>query len=263
MPVYVDSPLATLATEIFRKYTGYYDEETRGLLKRGEDPLAFHQLRFTRSTEESMKINSQAGPAVVVSASGMANAGRIRHHLRHNIWREGAAVVFVGFQAQGTTGRRIVDGARMIRLFNEDVAVKARIFTINGFSAHAGQSQLLEWLGHFQSPSLQVFLIHGEYSAQQTLAGLIRERYGFPVTIPDYLEEITLKPGEAMERVAAPEPAPSRIDWDYILHDMENRLHQLRERQPRVEAKGGAEQAEVREKLLELNRRLTALISEL
>lgn len=263
MPVYVDSPLATQATEIFRKYTSYFDEEAKGLLKKGEDPLTFPQLHFTRSTEESMKINASNGPALVVSASGMANAGRIRHHLRHNLWREGASVVFVGFQAQGTTGRRIVDGARMIRLFNEDVAVKARIFTINGFSAHAGQSQLLEWLGHFRSPSLQVFLIHGEYSAQQTLAGLIHERYGFSVTIPDYLDEITLKPGEAIERVAAPEQAVPRIDWSYVISDMESRLGQLRERQARIEAKGWAEQSELRERFLDLNQRLTSLISDL
>jgi metallo-beta-lactamase family protein len=263
MPVYVDSPLATQATEIFRKYTNYFDEEARGLFKKGEDPLTFPQLHFTRSTEESMKINTSAGPAVVVSASGMADAGRIRHHLRHNLWREGASVVFVGFQAQGTTGRRIVDGARMIRIFNEDVAVKARIFTINGFSAHAGQSQLLEWLGQFRSQALQVFLIHGEYSAQQTLAGLIRERFGFPVTIPDYLEEVTLKPGGAIERMAASEQVVPRIDWNFIILDMENRLKQLRERQSRIEAKGWVEQSEVRERLLELNRRLTTLISDL
>jgi len=263
MPVYVDSPLATQATEIFRKYADYFDEEAKGLLKKGEDPLTFPQLHFTRSTEESMKINTSPGPAVVVSASGMANAGRIRHHLRHNLWREGASVVFVGFQAQGTTGRRIVDGAKMIKIFNEEVAVKAHIFTINGFSAHAGQSQLMEWLGHFRSQSLQVFLIHGEYSAQQTLAGLIHERYGFPVTIPDYLEEITLKPGEAIERVAAPEETAKRIDWNFIMLEMGNRLQQLRERQARIEEKGWAEQSEVRERILELNRRLTALISDL
>ncbi len=263
MPVYVDSPLATQATEIFRKYADYFDEEAKGLLKKGEDPLTFPQLHFTRSTEESMKINTSPGPAVVVSASGMANAGRIRHHLRHNLWREGASVVFVGFQAQGTTGRRIVDGAKMIKIFNEEVAVKAHIITINGFSAHAGQSQLMEWLGHFRSLSLQVFLIHGEYSAQQTLAGLIHERYGFPVTIPDYLEEITLKPGEEIERVAAPEEAAKRIDWNFIMLEMGNRLQQLRERQARIEEKGWAEQSEVRERILDLNRRLTALISEL
>jgi metallo-beta-lactamase family protein len=263
MPVYVDSPLATQATEIFRKYANYFDEETGVLLRKGEDPLTFPQLHFTRSTEESMKINVSAGPAVVISASGMANAGRVRHHLRHNLWRAGACVVFVGFQAQGTTGRRIVDGAKMIRLFNEDVAVKARIFTINGFSAHAGQSQLLDWVGHFRSPALQVFLIHGEYSAQQTLADLIHERYGFPVTIPDYLEEITLKPGMVIERMAAPEQDVHRIDWDFILLDMEKRQRQLRDRQDRIEAKGWAEQAEVRERLLELTRRLTVLISDL
>jgi metallo-beta-lactamase family protein len=263
MPVYVDSPLAIRATEIFRRYRDYFDGETRKLLKNGEDPLSLPQLHFTLSSQESVAINTTPGPAVVISASGMANAGRIKHHLRHNVWREGASIVFVGFQAQGTTGRRLVDGARKIRLFNEDVAVQAKIFTINGFSAHAGQSQLLDWLSHFRNDGMQIFLVHGEPSGQEVLAGLIKERFGFTVFIPDYLEEVTLKAGEELTRIEHPEKAAPRIDWNYILGDMEAKFAQIRSRQEQLAAKNPVEQADMRDRLLELNRTLMETISEI
>ena len=263
MPVYVDSPLAIQATEIFRKYRSYMDDEMKDLLANGEDPLTLPQLHYTLTTQESMAINSGTGPAVVISASGMADAGRIKHHLRHNLWREGASVVFVGFQAQGTTGRKIVDGAQKVRIFNEEVIVKAKVFTINGFSAHAGQSQLLDWLGHFKREGLQVFLIHGEYTAQQQLAGLILSRFGLTVSIPDYLDEITLEAGREPARVEYPEKAAPRIDWGFLLVDMENRLAQLRERRGQVEAKAWVEQTELRDRLLEINRSIAGIISEI
>lgn len=263
MPVYVDSPLAAQATEIFHKYASYFDDGSRTLLQGGEDPLTLPQLHITHSTEESMAINMTSGPAVVISASGMADAGRIKHHLKHNLWREGASVVFVGFQAQGTTGRRIIDGAEKVRIFTEDVAVKAKIFTINGFSAHAGQTQLLDWLSHFKTPAMQVFLIHGEYTGQQVLADMIRDRFGFQVSIPDYLEEITLKSGEAVTQVTYPEKAAPRIDWPYLLGDLEARLRQLQDRQTLIGAKTWVEQTDLRDRLLETNRQLAAIISEI
>ena len=263
MPVYVDSPLATRATEIFHKYASYFDEDAKTLLKHGEDPLTLPQLKFTHSTAESMAINTLAGPAVVISASGMADAGRIKHHLKHNLWREGASIVFVGFQAQGTTGRRLVDGADRVRIFGEDVAVKARVFTINGFSAHAGQTQLLDWLSHFKSPAMKVFLIHGEYSGQQVLADMIHEKFGYEVTIPDYLEEITLKSGEAPAQVTFPEKAAPRIDWPYLVDDLDAKLRQLRERTARLEAKGWVEQTDLRDRLVEVNQHLMTILSEM
>jgi metallo-beta-lactamase family protein len=262
MPVYVDSPLASQATEIFHKYVAYFDDKAKGLLSKGEDPLNMPQLHFTQSTKESMEINELKKSAVVISASGMADAGRIKHHLKHNLWRDGASIVFVGFQAQGTTGRRIIDGAEKVRIFNEDVAVKAKIYTINGFSAHAGQTQLLEWLSHFQSPGMQVFLIHGEFKGQQVLADMIRQRFGFLVMIPDYLEEITLKPGEALLRLKHPEKSAPKIDWSYIMSDLEARLRQLQDRKVQIEAKTWVEQSDLRDRLLEVNRLLTAIISE-
>ncbi len=177
IPVILDSPLAIKATEIFRRYRSYLDGETQSLLKNGEDPLDLPQLQFSSSTEQSMQINDMEGSAIVISASGMANAGRIRHHLRHNLWRSGASIVFVGFQAEGTPGRNIVDGAKKIRIFNEDIAVKAKIWTIGGFSADAGQSQLLEWLGQFRNKKMPIFLVHGEAAAQDVLASLISKNW--------------------------------------------------------------------------------------
>jgi len=261
MPVYLDSPLAIRATEIFRRNKEYFDEATKKLLRDGEDPLSLAQLRFAETTEESMAINNLSGPAIVIAASGMADAGRIRHHLRHNLWREGASVVFVGFQAQGTTGRKIVEGLPTVHLFHEEIAVKARVFTINGFSAHAGQSQILEWLGHFRSSNMQVFLVHGEFSAQQALAGLIQERFGLEALVPDYLEEVTLKPGKKLERVAYPEKAAPLIDWAYLLSDMESKLAQLQDRKAKLESKPWVEQTELKSRFLELNRNLNEYIS--
>jgi metallo-beta-lactamase family protein len=263
MPVFVDSPLAIQATEIFRKSREYMDGETKALLAKGEDPLNLPGLHYTLTTQESMEINAVRGPAVVISASGMANAGRIKHHLRHNLWREGASVVFVGFQAQGTTGRKIVDGAQKVRIFNEEVAVRAKVFTINGFSAHAGQSQLIDWLGRFKTKEMRLFLIHGEYTAQQELAGLIKTRFGIDAAIPDYLEEVTLTPGPELARVAYPEKAAPRIDWGFLIADMETRLAQLRERRGQAEGKAWVEQTELRDRLLEVNRSLAGIISDI
>ncbi len=262
MPVYLDSPLAIQATEIFRRHKEYLDESARKILQKGEDPLSLPQLRYSQTPQESMSLNDLKGPAIIISASGMADAGRIRHHLRHNLWREGASVVFVGFQALGTTGRKIVEGAKTVRLFNEEIAVKAKVYTINGFSAHAGQSQILDWLGHFQTREMKIILIHGEYKAQQILAELIRKRLGCEVCIPDYLEEITLKLGEKLRRVEFPEKAVPRIDWAFLLQDLETKLAQLRSRTTQLEAKELAEQAELRDRLLELNRDLSEIVSE-
>lgn len=263
MPVFLDSPLAIQATEIFRRYTNYLDEETKELIKKGEDPLYLSQLRLTLTTAESMEINNLKGAAVVISASGMANAGRIKHHLRHNLWREGASVVFVGFQAQGTTGRRIVDGAQKVRLFGEEIAVKARVFTINGFSAHAGRDQLIEWLGNFVSRDMQVFLVHGEYATQQILSDLIKERYGYKVFIPEYLEETTLELGKVLKRVEYPEKASPKINWAYVIEDMEARFARLKEHRSKIEGKPWVEQTEIRDRFLDLNRILTEINSEI
>ncbi len=264
IPVYVDSPLAIKATEIFRRHGEYFDREARELLNNGEDPLSLPGLVYTPSTEESQAINRQQGPAIVISASGMCNAGRIKHHLRHNLWREGAAIVFAGYQAVGTPGRKIVDGAKSLTLLGDEIKVAAKIYTIGGFSGHAGQSQMLDWVEAFHHQDLKVFLVHGEEKAQQTLAGLLRGRFGLNVSIPAYLEQITLEPGKTP--ALHPDPslsAEKTINWPWLLKESEDRFEQLKAGLAGAGSKSWADQTEIREQLQELNKRLMQIVSQL
>ena len=263
IPVFVDSPLAIKATEIFRRNPQYLDADARAYFDRGEDPLSLPNLRFTETTEQSREINTLKGPAIIISASGMCNAGRVKHHLRHNIWRPEASVVFVGFQAMGTPGRRIVDGAKTIRLLGEELAVKARVFTIGGFSSHAGQSQILEWLTHFKVNHPQVFLVHGEQKALDVLAGLVRERFGLNVRIPGYLEEYALTPGT--EPVVSVDEAKARphIDWDVIFSAMQDRLQLLKDRKDALAAHPAEEQEDFRRRLAAVDGDLLRVLSEM
>ncbi len=264
MPVYVDSPMAIRATEVFKNHPEFFDAETTALLAKGENPLELPNLRFTLRTEESMEINSTPGPAIVISASGMCNAGRIKHHLRHNLWKSGASVVFVGFQARGTPGRKLVDGAQSLRIFGEDVQVNAKIYTIGGFSAHAGQSQILQWLENFSRPEMKIFLVHGEHSAQKTLADVIRDKFGLRVYIPEYLEECVLEAGDVVNMTGPdPDRVRPRIDWPYLVGESEQRLEELKSRLAELESKNWVDQADLRDRLLEVNAELTRLISEM
>ncbi|WP_051822569.1 MBL fold metallo-hydrolase RNA specificity domain-containing protein [Desulfonatronum thiodismutans] len=263
MPVFVDSPLATRATEVFRRHPDYFDRETRHYLANGEDPFNMPNLRFTLSVQESQALNTMRGPAVIISASGMANAGRVKHHLKHNLWRQGASIVFVGFQAMGTPGRKIVDGAESIRILGEDILVKARVFTIGGFSAHAGQSQLMDWLSFFRSRTMEVFLIHGEYEAQKVLAGLIRERFRYTVHIPDFLDESILTPGKVLEQPRDKDRGRSHMDWDFLVQEMERPMVLLRERIPCLQALPWVEQTEMRDRVLDVNRIWNTLVSDI
>lgn len=263
MPVYLDSPLAIQATEIFRRNPSYFDEKTKALLKSGKDPLALPNLRFSQTADESRAINSEVGSAIVISASGMANAGRIRHHLRHNLWRKGASIVFCGYQGEGTPGRKIVDGAKSISIFGEDIAIAAKIFTIGGFSAHAGQTEILQWLKTFDSKGTKVILVHGEVRALDTLSGLIKQRLGLEVHVPTYLEELTLEPGKVMVPVVDVDRASPRIDWDFLLSDSRTLYAEFQRRMELAKEKPWVAQTEIRDRFLELNRKIVELITEL
>jgi len=223
LPVFLDSPLAIKATEVFKKHLKYFDQLGQELLAKGENPLDLPNLKYSLSADDSKRLNSFSKPAIIISASGMANAGRIKHHLKHNLWREGASVVFVGFQARGTLGRKIVDGAKEVKIFGERIAVKARIYTINGFSSHAGQSQLLEWLGNFENKKMQVFLVHGEEQKQKILAKLIQQKYGFPLTIPAYLAEYDLD----LFRVKEIKTESSWSEWQALVEQIQAYLGEI------------------------------------
>ena len=229
IPIFVDSPLAIKATEIFRKNKKYYDEEAQAILDRGYDPFNMPNLRYSATTEDSRAINETKGSAIIIAGNGMCTAGRIRHHLKHNLWRPGTSLVIVGFQALGSTGRQIVDGAKEVRLLGETVAVKAKVFTIGGFSAHADQNDLLEWAGHFESAP-KVFLVHGEPSASESLAAKIKERLGLDVYIPKWKERLVLKPREVVvEKAAGPEAPPDfQAAMFNTIVDVENQLKALK-----------------------------------
>jgi len=192
MPVYLDSPLAIAATEIFRKMSDQLDEDAMAIVNRGQDPFGFPQLIFSRTSQESVEINHKPGPAIILAGNGMCTAGRIKHHLKHNLWRPGSSLVIVGFQAEGTVGRKLVDGAQTVRIFGEMIAVKAKVFTIGGFSAHADQTDLLTWLGHFENRNMRVFVIHGERSISEEFAKVVRERLGFETSVPSLGDVIRL-----------------------------------------------------------------------
>ncbi len=184
-PVFVDSPLAAEATKIyFGDLEEYYDQDMLDLIHRGINVLEFPGLEIAVTSEESMAINQDRRPKVILSASGMCDAGRIRHHLKHNLWRPECTVLFVGYQAQGTLGRLLEDGAQAVKLFGEAIQVKAHIETMEGISGHADQKILLSWLRSLQNKPHAVYVNHGEDQVCEFFAGMIRDQLGFPALAP-------------------------------------------------------------------------------
>jgi len=196
IPVYLDSPLAIKATEIFRRNKKYYDKEAKDIVNGGSDPFSLPNLHYSETTDESVAINERKGPAIIIAGNGMCTAGRIKHHLKHNLWREGASIVIVGFQANGSLGRKIIDGQKTVKVFGQDVAVKAKVFTIGGFSAHADQNDLLEWVGNFAESKPRVFMVHGEPLVCGEFAELVKTRLGLHTYVPRWRESLVLKPKE-------------------------------------------------------------------
>jgi metallo-beta-lactamase family protein len=187
--IFLDSPMAISATEIFRRHPECFDKTFLDQLSHG-DPFAMEGLHFTRSSIESMALNNIEGGAVILAGSGMCNGGRVRHHLKHNLWRERSSIVFVGYAAEGTLARRIIDGAASVRVFNEEIPVRAQIWTINGFSAHADRPSLLAWLGEL--PRKEVMLVHGEYErGMRCFANVLASR-GLAPRMPRMGERIPL-----------------------------------------------------------------------
>ena len=188
MQVFLDSPMAISATEIFRRHPDCYEPEVRDLFANGRDPFDLPGLHFTRETAASMALNRIGGGAVILAGSGMCTGGRVLHHLKHNLWRNDSCVVFVGFAAHGTPARRIIDGATMVRIFREDIPVRARIHTIGGFSAHADRNELLAWWQATGGPAKTV-LVHGDEEAMQAFAGALGDA---EVLMPGLHETLTL-----------------------------------------------------------------------
>lgn len=184
-PVYVDSPLAVEATGIFQKNEyDCFDAEAMELVKRGVNPLSFPGLRLSITSDESKAINFEDCPKVIVSASGMCEAGRIRHHLKHNLWRPESTVLFVGYQAVGTLGRIILEGAREVKLFGESIEVRAEIARLTGISGHADKNGLLDWIQGFEGKPERVFVVHGEDSVCEAFRQCLQTEYGLKADAP-------------------------------------------------------------------------------
>jgi metallo-beta-lactamase family protein len=231
MPIIMDSPLAISASEVYLKHPELYDRETQQMVSLGQTPMTMSSLKITRTSQESQKINETEKSCIILAGSGMANAGRILHHLKHNLWRPNCHIVFVGFQAQGTTGRRLVEGASMINIFRESIMVKAKVHTIGGFSGHADQNELINWLRPQIHENLTVSLIHCEEDGMLAFEAKLYEEYPKLKTIvPNWLQtlEVTaerLALGPEAAAAAAAEPTPAAE-----VESFQNRLERLRRR---------------------------------
>lgn len=197
LPVFVDSPLAIDATAVFRLHPECYDEETRAFIMDGtgrREPLAFADLTYTRTTEESKQLNFLREPAIIISASGMAETGRILHHLKNNIQNKATTILIVGWQAPDTLGRRLVDGEKNIRIFGEDYHNNAHIEVLNGFSGHADRNELLAWVGAMEHKPKRTFLVHGEPDSAGALAEALRTEFSLQVDIPNLNQSFRVEP---------------------------------------------------------------------
>ena len=221
--VVVDSPLAAEATKIYSgDLRGYLDDDAVEVVREGESLFTFPGLTLTQSTEESKALNMDKTSKIIISASGMCDAGRIRHHLKHNLWRPESAVVFVGYQGEGTLGRRLLEGAKSVKLFGEEIAVKARILNFPGLSSHADRDHLLDWIGRFAPTPEHVFVVHGDSEVTELFANTLNER-NIPAHAPlyeevyDLLTNTVAEKGKVLARksksggASAPSPAFVRL----------------------------------------------------
>lgn len=221
IPVYIDSPLASKATEIFKLNSQVFDDETRELLISGNNPLYFENLNFVQSALESKALNEDKTPKIIISASGMCEAGRIKHHLKHNLWRPESSIVFVGYQAQNTLGRRIRDGEKLVKIFGEEINVSSEVYDLEGFSGHADRNGLLKWLGAFKKKPKKLFIVHGEEDAKTDFAKEVEASLSIECIIPRdgeiyELERNTLSVSEIIKNISSPPRSMQPADAEKI-----------------------------------------------
>lgn len=192
-PIYVDSPMASSTTQVYKQVAEEHDEEAKIAFDTKEDPLEPAGLTFVRDREQSKALNVQKGPFMIIAGSGMATGGRIVHHLLHRLGDPATTVLFTGYQAEGTLGRRLLEKAALVRILGQEVRVEARIEKLNALSAHADQGEILRWLSGFKKPPKRTFIVHGEPAAQDALREKIHTELGWNVAIPEHLQEFTLQ----------------------------------------------------------------------
>lgn len=234
VPVYVDSPLATKATEIFKINSQVFDEETRSFIMSGDNPLEFENLHFTKSAEESKALNFSNEPKIIISASGMCEAGRIKHHLKHNLWKKASSVVFVGYQAEGTLGRRIRDGIKEVKIFGENITINADVYNLEGFSGHADKYGLLEWLKGFKEKPKKVFIVHGETDSKENFKKEVEETLGINCIIPEYSMDYKITTSASVEPIPVESNKTKKLQVEDIRIDENKSLEKANKKQIEV-----------------------------
>lgn len=198
-PVYIDSPLAISATQVFRNNLDCFDEEARKYIENGDNPLDFPGLQFTKTAEDSKGLNEKDENMIIISASGMCEAGRIKHHLKHNLWRKESTIIFVGYQAIGTLGRKLVDGAKKVKIFGEEITVNAKVVMLEGFSGHADRDGLLDWISKIRKKPQKIFIVHGEEDVMKDFSESIKQKFKIDCVIPDKSSSYMITAGSFME----------------------------------------------------------------
>ncbi|MBC8590853.1 MBL fold metallo-hydrolase RNA specificity domain-containing protein [Wansuia hejianensis] len=225
VPIYIDSPMAVNATEVFQRNSSSFDEEAKDLVLKGDNPFIFSNLRYIKTQEESMLLNKSNYPKVIISSSGMATAGRVRHHLKHNLWNQDNSLVFVGYQAEGTLGRILLDGAEKVKLLGEEIDVQLEIYNLEGFSGHADQKTLIDWIDNFKVKPKKIFLVHGEEGPANALGDIIKEKFGIETIIPNIMDKFNIK-GDSIELKKGMVVEPALLQQD-IENELENAYNQM------------------------------------
>ena len=229
-PVYVDSPLAISATEVFRDNMELFDDETKYAISKGDNPLEFPGLQFTMTADESKELNESILPSIIISASGMCEVGRIKHHLKHNLWNSKNTILFVGYQAPGTLGYNIVNGAKKVKIFGEEIAVNAQIEYIEGYSGHADQEWLMNFVYSFRTQKPKhIFLVHGEEDSQEVLKQKIEEEIGIPVSIPEYGEVYELEDVPTVVDKIKIKPVSLRSEIMILINKLQDEMQDMKE----------------------------------
>ncbi len=225
IPVYVDSPLAVNATKIFEENPEYYDDDALRYLLKGDNPVEFTGLHFVSTAEESKALNEDMTPKIIISASGMCEVGRIKHHLKHNLYRPESTILFVGYQAEGTLGKRILSGEKLVKIFGEEIAVNAQISYLDAFSGHADRDGLLSWIDKMEKKPKNIFIVHGEEIAQNAFKQYILEKFGIDAIIPSLEESYTLD-GKLLSK-QAPTYTSARLDIMEVLSTIKQDVDDL------------------------------------
>lgn len=265
IPIYVDSPMADKATKITLTNPGEYDEEARALYEmQGNHLVSMRNLHFTATAQESQAINGMEGSKIILSASGMAEAGRILHHLRHNLWREDSCVIFAGFQAEGSLGRKLTEGSKKVKIMGEDIVVRAKIYNMKGFSAHADKEQLIGWYGAMETMPKCFFVTHGEPDAAGALADELRRRLGVAAYVPSFGDCVEINGSEyRIEASELMDEQQSMLEAQQYLAQMESAYMQQKARLQQIVARDGDKADLVRKKMEKLRKYMDDLLSDI